>query len=347
MGAHGLGVAALAKLAGVAQGRFRIGAPCLAGGGAEAIGRKIFFEHPDHHRGVAKLLGHPEMPPRVGIGMGAIGGERRRFVPDRAAGGDPQPHLPILGAAEPVIEAAKLLIGAAADGDRRGDDMLLLGQPRRRIREDPGFRLLGLRHRQKLAGFVNQHPAAKGRADRGVALEAPLKCCIKARQHEIVAVQKVHIMAPGAAKAGLEIADVADILRLADEMHPALPHLANDGLGIVQARGVIHHLDLHCFRAGRLRQHAAQRLAQIGRAMEGRDHHRPDRAMLAERDGRDGGAVGHHAQRAPARSRQALRAHSARPTDRPTPPPRRLRARQSRAIARSPSAAKLFAQSKK
>ena len=49
-----------------------------------------------------------------------------------------------------------------------------------------------------------------------------------------------------------------------------------DHLGrIVVGRRVVDDLDLHGFRPRRLRQHAAQRLAEVPGAVEGRDHHRP------------------------------------------------------------------------
>ena len=98
----------------------------------------------------------------------------------------------------------------------------------------------------------------------------------------------------------------------------------NKSLNIVPIEELPHHRvswDRHApaYQDGILREHARQRLAQVARTVERRDHHRPDRARDVDRDRFDGGAVAHGLHH----RCQAQRAHSRRPTESPTPPARR------------------------
>ena len=65
------------------------------------------------------------MAPGVGVAVHAVDRERLGLVPKRVLRGDPHPHLPVLAAQEPAVEAAEVLVHRAADDDRRRHDALL------------------------------------------------------------------------------------------------------------------------------------------------------------------------------------------------------------------------------
>jgi hypothetical protein len=104
-------------------------------------------------------------------------------------GGDAHPHLPVLGAAQPVVEAAEPLVDSPSDGDRGGDDALFLSQPRGCVGQRSRVALQRLHHGQTPASLVDHHPSAERGADGGIRLEPSLHRRIEARKHEVVTVQ--------------------------------------------------------------------------------------------------------------------------------------------------------------
>ena len=91
--------------------------------------------------------------------------------------------------------------------------------------------------------------------------------------------QDLDEMPSGPRQAGIEVGRRADILRMAVKCDSTLAQLADDRLGIVLGRGVVHHLDLHLLGPWVLGEHALQGLAEPDRAVVGRDHHRPGGAV--------------------------------------------------------------------
>ena len=137
---------------------------------------------------------------------------------------------------------------------------------------------------------VGEDVAAERRAHR-VLHERALERAIEAGTHAVVAVQEMHQMAAGALQRRREIRRHPGVARLAEELDAAAAELVDDRARIVAHRMVVDDLDLHDLGTGVLREHAPERLAQVRRAVEGRDHHRPERPPDAVRHGRDDAAI--------------------------------------------------------
>src|SRR5690606_4100999 len=135
-----------------------------------------------------------------------------------------------------------------------------------------------------LAGLIDPHLPAERGADLRSRGEGPLRRRVVARPGEDVAVAEVEEVATGAPQAGLEVLRAPDVTGLSVDPHPTLADLLDQrGRGVTRG-AIVDHLDLQSVRAGVLRQHALQRLAQVVGAVVSRDHLRPQGTLHAVLD---------------------------------------------------------------
>ncbi len=106
--------------------------------------------------------------------------------------------------------------------------------------------------------------------------ERPLHHLVEPAHDHIVAVKHVNEVPARPCQARVEIAHVADVLRLTEEAYSAGRQLAYDRFGVVLHGVIIDHFDLHRLGSGILLQDTPQGLTKELGAIEGRNHHGPE-----------------------------------------------------------------------
>ena len=124
--------------------------------------------------------------------------------------------------------------------------------PSTRIPEDAGSSGASVGH---VVVLVDVEVAAVRGARLGMLPQAVVDRAVETVQHEVVAVQHVDELSARSLQAGVEVADDADVLGLAMELHASLTEPRNHFLRIVVRRVVVDDLDLHRLASGILREH--------------------------------------------------------------------------------------------
>ena len=88
---------------------------------------QILPEQIDGHAGKGNILAAADVTPGIRMKVHAIKGQRLNLVPNRVAGGDPHPHLPIFTANKSGIKRSDGFIDITPHDDRRSHDSLFLG----------------------------------------------------------------------------------------------------------------------------------------------------------------------------------------------------------------------------
>jgi hypothetical protein len=267
-----------------------------------------------------------------------VAGKWPLLVVDGKAGSHTYPHLPVLGAGQPIVEAAELFVDRATDDDARSHDPLLGREEARPLHEDSGGRGLERCEVEPAPARVDVHVPAVRRAGVRVLPQVVVERPVEALEYEVVAVQQMYELAARPLQAGIEVAHDADVLGLAVECDAASAEPHDHVLRIVGGRVVVDHLDLHQLRSRVLCEHGAQRPFEIAGAVVRRDHHRPARRSSICDDGHRRAA---HREAPPARGR--TRRFGRRAPSRPSHAHRR----QRRSMRRSPRLRNSSAQPKK
>ena len=118
-------------------------------------------------------------------------------------------------------------------------------------------------------------------SDSRVPLRDLLDLPIESRENVIVTMQNMHQPAGAPLEADVEVSRYALVRIVPMESDAPVAQLPNDGCRIVLGRAIVDDFNLHLARSRVLRQDAFETWAQIPGAVEGGDHHRPQRPVSA------------------------------------------------------------------
>ena len=156
-------------------------------------------------------------------------------------------------------KTAQVFINSSPDYNRRALNELMNSDPFMPGVGQAGGLSVEMRYTQPMPLRINLRMAAKKRTDATVVCPL-LHGDVKTGQYKVVLVQDVYPFSAGSFNAPVPNARQTIVRWFAMNYNPFASDLANQFHRCAVGRTIIHHLDLHLFRAGILLQNAPQRV---------------------------------------------------------------------------------------